>query len=1260
MDNITINITETPTEVTITSTGSRGPQGLPGTDGREVELQLGATYVQWRYAGESTWNDLIAVADLVGPQGPVGVSGLQGIQGIQGLPGDDGREIVLDANATHIVWQYSGDVSWTNLVALADLKGEQGDIGLTGPQGPIGPSGVAGTPGTNGVAGADGREVELQKSATHVQWKYDTDVVWTDLVALADLQGAQGLTGPEGPQGPAGPSGIGIQGPMGPEGPVGASGLQGLPGTNGADGREVELQNNGTVIQWKYDTDVSWTDLVAISGLKGDKGDTGSAGATGATGPQGPVGASGLQGVAGLDGSSVLNGTDVPHLADGDAGDFYINTTTHVIYGPKVTSSGSASVITIQPDEASGYDTYINSNGGNLNFGTNVALLVGGDATLANRPKRALIKVSLSGVPTNIDVLSAQLSVYCTAENDTSDQTLNINKALIEWFEGDQSQGLSLGGSSFYYRVYNTIGWTDGVDGGKPGTDYTAAATSSVVVSGINTWYTFDVTTDVQSILDGSSPNYGWFVIGENENTVGTVKTFASSNYATATYRPKLVITYNAAASWGDGVSLVGPTGATGPAGTNGLPGSGIATGGTAGQFLVKKSTTNYDTEWITTNEDGYGFVSRSETTIAFDGTNTFTLADAGSGWSYYRAGRKYSISGNKTAVLSATPPAAKGMYYIYIDSTDGTLSVGTSPWTLDLGDTKVPVATIAWDNALTPKYWLHDERHSSAYPRRVHWHEHILEGTQLKSGGVVAGYTVAGSTDAENTFGVTETKIVDEDIEITISGLSDPNGTDSVYNLMYRTATTTWVWETSPMPYRYTAAGYIQYDNNGTMTEGQTGRYYNSYLCYTNNAGGNGFTIIHGRGSFTSLALAQAETPTFSMVGVPLDEYIIAYQFTWFTNASYTTKGKCRLAATPVEVNTSRVSSTIATPLLSHNTLAGIQGGTANEYFHLTATQLSGIVPSGGYQGQRLAKLSDADYDFVWLPQDAFPIIYFRNLPDVDVAGRADGDTIIYSTADQRWHAQAPATTTTSSGTNAGTVYTYDISSQIATSVSGHYTTTSQIVADHNQVFWNGLLQEPTAITVDGNGYGFTCVGFVPASGDKLVVVTALSGTTHTHNYVANPMTVTGDMIIATTSGAATRLPVGVSGQVLKTIDGVPTWSNNYSQAIFTVVGTLVVASGAIRLYNATGSAKTISKVFLSVSTAPTGATIIADINKNGTTIFTSQANRPTIAVSGFTGSTTTINVPTWDADEYLTLDVDQIGSTIAGANLTAHVVYS
>jgi hypothetical protein len=87
-------------------------------------------------------------------------------------------------------------------------------------------------------------------------------------------------------------------------------------------------------------------------------------------------------------------------------------------------------------------------------------------------------------------------------------------------------------------------------------------------------------------------------------------------------------------------------------------------------------------------------------------------------------------------------------------------------------------------------------------------------------------------------------------------------------------------------------------------------------------------------------------------------------------------------------------------------------------------------------------------------------------------------------------------------------------------------------------------------------------------------------------------------------------------------------------------------------------GSAWSVSGIRASVGTAPAGAPVIIDVNKNGTSLFTTQANRPTIAAAANTsGNVTIMDVTTVAPGEYLTIDIDQIGSTTAGADLTVQI---
>lgn len=107
-----------------------------------------------------------------------------------------------------------------------------------------------------------------------------------------------------------------------------------------------------------------------------------------------------------------------------------------------------------------------------------------------------------------------------------------------------------------------------------------------------------------------------------------------------------------------------------------------------------------------------------------------------------------------------------------------------------------------------------------------------------------------------------------------------------------------------------------------------------------------------------------------------------------------------------------------------------------------------------------------------------------------------------------------------------------------------------------------------------------------------------------------------------------------------------------------FGVRGAVATVVGAARIYNDSGRTLTILSVRSSVGTAPTGAALIVDINVNGTTIFTTQANRPTIAISGQTsGKVTNMDVTTIADGSYFTVDVDQVGSTVTGSDLTVQI---
>lgn len=104
-----------------------------------------------------------------------------------------------------------------------------------------------------------------------------------------------------------------------------------------------------------------------------------------------------------------------------------------------------------------------------------------------------------------------------------------------------------------------------------------------------------------------------------------------------------------------------------------------------------------------------------------------------------------------------------------------------------------------------------------------------------------------------------------------------------------------------------------------------------------------------------------------------------------------------------------------------------------------------------------------------------------------------------------------------------------------------------------------------------------------------------------------------------------------------------------------FGISGAVSVAAGTLRIL--VPAACVVTNVTATVGTAPTGADLIVDINLNGTTLFTTQADRPTIAATTQDDLTSVPAVVSLAQNDVLTMDVDQVGSTVAGSDLLVQV---
>lgn len=113
----------------------------------------------------------------------------------------------------YIQYSTDGGSTWTNLIAVAELKGgkgdpgAKGDTGATGPAGPQGPVGAPGKNGADGKPGATGADGVTPHIGGNGNWYIGSTDTGKPSRGATGAKGDAGATGPAGPAGPAGAPG---------------------------------------------------------------------------------------------------------------------------------------------------------------------------------------------------------------------------------------------------------------------------------------------------------------------------------------------------------------------------------------------------------------------------------------------------------------------------------------------------------------------------------------------------------------------------------------------------------------------------------------------------------------------------------------------------------------------------------------------------------------------------------------------------------------------------------------------------------------------------------------------------------------------------------------------------------------------------------------------------------------------------------------------------------------------------------------------
>ncbi len=307
------------------------------------EVRNNGTAIQWKYADEEEWRDLVALDSLRGAagengkdgadgengtDGKNGINGANGSDGKNGTDGKNGKNIEVRRTTEYIQWRYKGE-DWQNLVAVSDIEGPAGQ---------------------NGKDGANGKTPEFRVNENILQWRYEGDGVWLNLYDLSVLKGLDGKDGKDGADGKKG-----INGSDGKDGKTpfigengnwwigetdtgikaaGTDGKDGINGIDGTDGKEIEIQKTDLYIQWRYKGG-EWQNLVALSDISGPSGQNGTDGEDGRT-PEFRVNGNQLQWryagdsiwlnlynlseLKGADGKNGINGTNGKDGKDGKDG----------------------------------------------------------------------------------------------------------------------------------------------------------------------------------------------------------------------------------------------------------------------------------------------------------------------------------------------------------------------------------------------------------------------------------------------------------------------------------------------------------------------------------------------------------------------------------------------------------------------------------------------------------------------------------------------------------------------------------------------------------------------------------------------------------------------------------------------------------------------------------------------------------------------------------------------------------------------------
>jgi hypothetical protein len=157
-------------------------------------------------------------------------------------------------------------------------------------------------------------------------------------------------------------------------------------------------------------------------------------------------------------------------------------------------------------------------------------LIVEGYHCSACIDQRTLIRYDMASIDKNATIIKAELMVYSPRQPRPGAGTVRAYKISRAWTPADAN----------WFNATQSVRWT------KAGADFdTVPQATLTYTTQVNVWHTLDVTAAIKGFVSNPETNYGLLL--KLDPAMYTVA-YVSSEGATTSQRPKLVVTYSTAA----------------------------------------------------------------------------------------------------------------------------------------------------------------------------------------------------------------------------------------------------------------------------------------------------------------------------------------------------------------------------------------------------------------------------------------------------------------------------------------------------------------------------------------------------------------------------------------------------------------------------------------------------------------------------------------------------------------------------------------